>query len=510
MPRLHTAIAHFLGFWLVLLLIATVAALPGLASSQGELPDNSVTRAVEEVLYRDTAVPLDELDVQTLRGIVQMSGTVTNLRAKQRAEALAETVRGVRGVVNRIVVDPAVPMPARDLARDVDDALFADPATESFEIDVAADEDGVVTLSGAVESWAERQLAETIASGVYGVTDVVNEIEIEVVRERDDARIRDEIEARLRWDTLVDGALIDVTVTDGRVVLDGTVGSAAERSRARTDAWVAGVREVDSEGLDIERWARDPELRANKYLDLADDEIAAAVNAALSYDPRVAGFEVTPEVENGVVALYGIVDNVKAKQAAARDARNVVGVRRVKNRIKVRPIPRLGDEAVAENVEQALARDVFVGEASIEVQVANRVVTLTGLVDSTLEKAQAEDVAFRSKGVQEVRNQLTVATPEVIFYDPYVFDWTIYDYDWYDPGAPVMTKSDRAIHEDLGRELYWSPFVDREDVSYSVEDGVVTLTGTVQSHRERAAAEENAYEAGARRVRNDLEVGGGA
>jgi osmotically-inducible protein OsmY len=48
--------------------------------------------------------------------------------------------------------------------------------------------------------------------------------------------------------------------------------------------------------------------------------------------------------------------------------------------------------------------------------------------------------------------------------------------------------------------------VDSEEVSVTVDDGVVTLTGTVDTWSERQSAEENAYEGGAKDVMNDLRV----
>jgi osmotically-inducible protein OsmY len=67
-------------------------------------------------------------------------------------------------------------------------------------------------------------------------------------------------------------------------------------------------------------------------------------------------------------------------------------------------------------------------------------------------------------------------------------------------------RSDREIHDAIHHELVWSPFVDAEQVDIDVQDGRVTLTGTVETWREYHAAEENAYEGGALIVSNRLEV----
>jgi osmotically-inducible protein OsmY len=54
--------------------------------------------------------------------------------------------------------------------------------------------------------------------------------------------------------------------------------------------------------------------------------------------------------------------------------------------------------------------------------------------------------------------------------------------------------------------LFWSPFVDSDDVTVSVEAGVATLTGSVDSLGEYNAARENAFEGGAITVINKLEL----
>ena len=72
--------------------------------------------------------------------------------------------------------------------------------------------------------------------------------------------------------------------------------------------------------------------------------------------------------------------------------------------------------------------------------------------------------------------------------------------------ADAMLKSDRELHEDVQSELFWSPFVDEDDIQIDVDDGTVTLSGTVGSPQELRAARENAFEAGALKVRTDLAI----
>ncbi len=485
-----------------------IVAAPGsvLGAATNEMTDATIADAVSDALFIKHGVPGYVIDIDVKDGIVKLSGTVNNIMAKDRAVRVAETVKGVRGVVNRIKIADT----GRDDAavrQDVHDALLVDPATDSWEIEPSVN-DGVVMLQGTVESWQEKQLAGKVAKSVRGVRGVKNEIDIDYRMERSDAEIRAEIVQALNWNALVDDALIRVRVDDGRVELTGTVGSAAEKRQARSGAWVMGVEMVAADDLEVETWARDDRFRKDKYVQKSDQEIRQAVKDALRYDARVAAKQVDVAVDNGVVKLGGKLDNLKSRNAAARTARNIVGVWRVKNRIDVRPSTP-SDSTIVDHVRDALRRDPYVERFEVGVWVGNGEVTLSGTVDTYFEKLQAGDAAAGVYGVVAVDNNLVVDDDyEVVTYDPYVDeDWYTYDYDWYVyPNAYTATESDWEIHEDVEDELWWSPFVDSDEVTVTVDDGIVTLSGVVDTWNEREAATENAYEGGAVAVDNNLSV----
>lgn len=125
-------------------------------------------------------------------------------------------------------------------------------------------------------------------------------------------------------------------------------------------------------------------------------------------------------------------------------------------------------------------------------------------MDTYFEKAQAEDVVSQVQGVIAVENNIAVDEISPPTYDPYVdeFDYGLYGYG---PGGYPL-KTDKQIAEDIQDELFWSPFVDADDVKVTVEDGVATLDGKVDSWSEYHSAVENAYEGGSIWVRNELEI----
>lgn len=126
--------------------------------------DPEITDVVEEELFFDDAVLSNPIDVETSDGIVTLTGATGNILAKERAATLAETVSGVRSVINRIEVKPAAPPTGEDLADAVSEALLADPAADSYEVNATANDRGEVTLAGTVDSWQERQLTESVAN----------------------------------------------------------------------------------------------------------------------------------------------------------------------------------------------------------------------------------------------------------------------------------------------------------------------------------------------------------
>lgn len=492
------------------LALALACALTGAPTSHAapQLNDASITNAIDSELLVDDVAPFNSIDVQTTDGIVTLSGTVYNVLAKERAAKLARAVRGTRSVINTISVEPSDSLSDAEIAANVEQALAEDPATDSYEVTTSV-QDGMVNLDGEVESWQEKALVETVAKSVRGVRGVNDTIAVTYRADRPDSEIQHEIEQALKWNALVDDALIDVSVDKGAVTLSGTVGSAAEANRALLEAWVAGVESVSNENLTVERWARDDDLRENKYGSKSDEAIRDAIQDALAYDPRVMSFNVESTVSNGLVTLTGTVDNLKAKRAAERVARETVGVMNINNLLKVRPEPVLADASVETNIEHALARDPFVDRYEIDVNAINGKAYLSGTVDSFYEKSRADDAASRAAGVTEVENDLIVDDDYApLSYDPHVDEWYPYDDSWYDYEPSQPATNDTNIKDSIESEMWWSPFVDSDEVNVDVDNGEATLTGSVDSWSEFQSAQENAYEGGATWVDNDLVISG--
>lgn len=464
--------------------IAAVAAVALILGPSGllaeEVLDADIVVAIDDELWIDNVVNANSIDVAANTGVVTLVGTADTILAKERAARIAATTVGVRAVVNLIEVEPAVTRTDAELENAVENALLTDPAADSYEIGVSV-VGGVSTLTGTVESWQEKQLSEAVAKDVKGVTGIENDIRVVYAGERVDREIEADIEGRLANDVRVDDFLIEVDVENGKVILSGTVGSLAEKRIAMSDAWVSGATEVDGKDLEIKWWARDDMRRKSSYVGRSDEEIEDAVRDAFVFDPRVFSFQPEVSVSGSAVTLTGVVDNLAAKRAAEQDARNVIGVWRVKNHLKVRPLSIPSDDELEERIASAFLEDPYLERWDINIDAGTGLVVLSGEVNTSFEKKQAERVAERVKGVLGVVNNID------------------FDYRW-------TWKADWEIEADIEDELWWSPYVDANQVEVSVDNGVATLSGTVETWSERNSAEKNAFDGGAKDVRNNLTV----
>lgn len=490
--------------------LITLAApgTPAQAATPPQAPgDEALARAIERELSMDGSVAVDEINVATRQGTVALTGKVDNILARDRATRIAELVKGVRAVDNRLQVVPGTERTDDALRLDIESALLADPTTASYAVAVEV-EHGAATLTGTVSSWAAGQLAAYVAKGVKGVTELHNRVQIAYDRTHGDHEIENEVAQRLRWDVLVDASAIEIDVARGKVRLHGVVGSAAEKTRAFAGAWVAGVSSVDHAGLEVQWWTRERAQRRDSHVLRSDEAIEQAILDAARYDARVVGFRIEPEVTAGMVLLRGTVDNLEARRAAEQVARNTVGVVAVKSYIKVSPKRPVENAALADHVLRVLMRNPITAGYEVRTTADLGTVTLTGTVERYFEKVEAENVAESVPGVIEVKNELEVRhTPHAFVHEPYLYPYYPQPADTWSHYIPTsQARSDVQIRAAIEDELAWTPYVDAEAITISVLDGRATLTGTVGSWRERQVATDNAFEGGAIAVINRLGV----
>jgi osmotically-inducible protein OsmY len=134
--------------------------------------DTEIAQAVRHALEWDVLVPDERIHSTVRDGLVTLEGTVDRYREREDAVSAVRRLRGVRGVVNDLVV-AAQSIAAGQVREAIEGALErrADRAAKRIQVTV---HDGTVTLTGPVRSWLERQAvlgAARFSPGVYKVED---------------------------------------------------------------------------------------------------------------------------------------------------------------------------------------------------------------------------------------------------------------------------------------------------------------------------------------------------
>ncbi len=211
-----------------------------------------------------------------------------------------------------------------ELQTDVENAIKWEPLLHAAEIGVTA-EDGIVTLSGVVDSYSKKYEAENAAKNVAGVKAVVEEIKVAFysnLNERTDKEIAYEIVNALKNSWLIADDNINVKVEGGWVTLHGKIGWNYQKEMMKTlvgkQPGVKGV--LDNIKIDSE---------TDAVIEKRDIENALRRNWSINAD------HVQVAVEGSKVTLSGTVDAWYQRNEAERIAWNAPGVKTVNNNLVV-------------------------------------------------------------------------------------------------------------------------------------------------------------------------------
>lgn len=214
---------------------------------------------------------------------------------------------------------------------------------------------------------------------------------------------------------------------------------------------------------------------------MSNTDLERHVNDELLWDPKVDSAAIAVSADHGVVTLRGTVGSFRQKREAKQDAERVYGVKSVKNELEVRILTddRRGDADLRGAVLQALMLNSVV-PSTIDADVDNGSVTLTGTANWQFQRDEAEFVAGNVHGVVTVDDQIELVPPG--------------------PSADDVKHSIKKAMERNAR-------LDAESVSVNSSNGKVTLDGTVSSWADHDEAVAAAWAApGVTRVEDNILV----
>ena len=202
-----------------------------------------------------------------------------------------------------------------------------------------------------------------------------------------------------------------------------------------------------------------------------------AIAERLSFDPAIDASEIKVSSSNGKVRLTGAVDNQLARQRASQQAATVRGVDTVENRLKVMgsgPRPSAQLEA---DVRDALATHPATRSLDLSVQLNEGVAKIIGRLNSLAEADLVKAVVIGVNGVQDLEDNLVVRVSLRV------------------PDYEIQTQVEQAIH--------WDTRVRADRIRCSVKNGIVHLSGEVNSLHEKWQAVECASVVGVAQVEGD-------
>jgi osmotically-inducible protein OsmY len=210
-----------------------------------------------------------------------------------------------------------------EIQRDVLAELKWDMRVQPNEVGVSV-KDGIVTLTGWVDSYVKRWAAEEAALRVHNVKAVANDIEVRLPgsAERTDPDLAAAVVNALKWDTAIPAGKIEVTVSKGWVTLIGEVDYAFQKIDAeRAIRHLSGIRGITN-------------LIAVRPSVLPSD-LKQKIEQALVRNAETDARNIRVEVEGSKVILRGTVRSYAEWKAAGETARSAPGVTDVENHILI-------------------------------------------------------------------------------------------------------------------------------------------------------------------------------
>lgn len=211
----------------------------------------------------------------------------------------------------------------QELQRDVENSIKWEPLLHAAEIGVTA-KDGVVSLTGIVDSYVKKMQAENAAKKVFGVKALVENIEVKFPSTwaKTDLEVANEVLAALKANYSVPNEKIKLKVEKGWVTLEGELTWNYQKEAALSATkYLTGVKGV-SNNIKLKPTAHDK---------IEKEAVELAIRRSWSIDNS----DIHVAVDGNTVTLSGTVDSWYQREEAGRIAWNTPGIWHLKNDLAV-------------------------------------------------------------------------------------------------------------------------------------------------------------------------------
>ena len=223
----------------IALLVAVVALLDASVPLRASEMDDRIESSARNSYIFATYLIGDDIKIQSMDGVVTLTGTVSKESHKSMAQEIMASLPGVKSVDNRLEVKVAPPTANSDawLSEEVKATLLfhrsVSPSTTKVYV-----KDGIVTLRGNAVSEAQKELTTEYARDVKGVKEIKNEMTVSKTSEKtmarvggkiDDASITAQVKITLLFHLSTSALSTKVEMNDGVVTVYGKASNAAQK-----------------------------------------------------------------------------------------------------------------------------------------------------------------------------------------------------------------------------------------------------------------------------------------